>query len=98
MLWAPGAQAHRLVAVDRAVNRKLPQESNEPGLSLRRDNGYQPTSLAFMKPGQAFTRYNNPKGNADTERLMRTLKQEFLWLREWTSVLERESALATWIE
>ena len=51
-----------------------------------------------MKPGQAFTRYNNPKGNADTERLMRTLTQEFLWLREWTSVLERESALATWIE
>jgi putative transposase len=31
---------------------------------------------------QAFTSYNNPKGNADTERLMRTLKEELLWLRE----------------
>jgi hypothetical protein len=28
---------------------------------------------------QAFTSYNNPKGNADTERFMRTLKEEFAW-------------------
>ena len=34
---------------------------------------------------QAFTSYNNPKGNADTERFMRTLKEEFAWLREWNS-------------
>jgi hypothetical protein len=33
---------------------------------------------------QAFTSYNNPKGNADTERMMRTLKEELVWLREWT--------------
>ena len=32
-----------------------------------------------------FTSYNNPKGNADTERVMRTLKEECLGLREWTS-------------
>jgi len=31
---------------------------------------------------QAFTSYNNPKGNADTQRLMRTLKEELIWLRE----------------
>jgi hypothetical protein len=30
---------------------------------------------------QAFTSYNNPKGNADTERFMRTLKEECLGLR-----------------
>jgi len=52
------------------------------------DNGSQPTSLSFMKAcsnldiHQAFTSYNNPKGNADTERMMRTLKEELLWLRE----------------
>jgi hypothetical protein len=27
---------------------------------------------------QAFTSYNNPKGNADTERVMRTLKEKCL--------------------
>ena len=54
------------------------------------DNGCQPTSMAFMQAcstlgiQQAFTSYNNPKGNADTERVMRTLKEECLWLQEWT--------------
>lgn len=68
------------------------------------DNGCQPTSVAFMKTcvtlgiTQAFTSYNNPKGNADTERLMRTLKEELLWLREWTSPLELERALAAWVD
>jgi hypothetical protein len=33
---------------------------------------------------QAFTSDNNSKGNADTERVRRTLKEEGLWLREWT--------------
>jgi transposase InsO family protein len=46
---------------------------------------------------QAFPSYNNPKGNADTERLMRTLREELLWLREWTSSLELERALAAWV-
>jgi transposase InsO family protein len=46
------------------------------------DNGSQPTSRSFMEIcaglgiKQAFTAYNNPKGNADTERMMRTLKEE----------------------
>lgn len=68
------------------------------------DNGCQPTSVAFMKTcatvgiTQAFTSYNNPKGNADTERLMRTLKEELLWLREWTSPVELEQALAAWVD
>ncbi|MEK6526395.1 MAG: integrase core domain-containing protein [Nitrospirota bacterium] len=47
---------------------------------------------------QAFTSYNNPKGNADTERMMRTLKEELLWLREWTNPVELEQVLASWIE
>jgi putative transposase len=60
-------------------------------LFLGSDNGCQPTSVAFMRAcstlgiHQAFTSDNNPKGNADTERVMRTLKEECLWLQEWTS-------------
>ena len=52
------------------------------------DNGCQPTAVSFMTAcgrmeiEQAFTSYNNPKGNADTERMIRTLKEELLWLQE----------------
>ena len=61
------------------------------GLALVSSNGCQPTSLAFMLVGmtleihQAFTSDNNPKGIADTERVIRTLKEECSWLQEWTS-------------
>ncbi len=95
---------HWLAALDRAVQRQFPHGSRDHGLHLMSDNGCQPTSVAFMKASatlgitQAFTSYNNPKGNADTERLMRTLKEELLWLREWTSPLELEQAFPAWIE
>ncbi len=68
------------------------------------DNGSQPTSVAFMQAcqslgiRQAFTSYNNPKGNAGTERLMRTLKEEFIWLREWKSPAEFIEKLDAWVE
>jgi transposase InsO family protein len=68
------------------------------------DDGCQPTSVAFMKTcatlgiTQAFTSENNPKGHADTERLMRTLKEELLWLRERTSPLELERAMVAWVD
>lgn len=63
------------------------------------DNGSQPTSLKFMTEIaalgilQAFTSYWNPKGNADTERLMRTIKEELIWLRERSSVEELRAAM-----
>jgi transposase InsO family protein len=96
--------AHWLTALDTAVQRQFPDGSRDHGLRLMSDNGCQPTSVAFMKAAatlgstQPFTSYNNPKGNADTERLMRTLKEELLWLPEWTSPVELERALAAWIE
>ena len=68
------------------------------------DNGSQPTSVAFMKAcremgiKQAFTSYSNPKGNADTERVFRTMKEELLWLREWHSPFELTEALSRWVE
>jgi transposase InsO family protein len=57
--------------VDQAVQRQFPVGVPGHGLSLMSDNGCQPTSVAFMKTcaalgiTQAFTSYNNPKGNAD---------------------------------
>jgi len=71
-----------------AVSRQFPAGVREQGLHLMSDNGSQPTSVAFMKVcrrldiDQAFTSYGNPKGNADTERVFRTMKEELLWLHE----------------
>jgi putative transposase len=86
-----------------AVNQQFPEGARGMGVSLMSDNGCQPTSLAFMEVcrsleiHQAFTSYNNPKGNAATERVMRTLKEECLWLRAWTCPLESIAALEAWI-
>jgi putative transposase len=32
---------------------------------------------------QIFTSFNNPKGNADTERVFRTMKEDLIWLEQW---------------
>ena len=97
---------HWLAALNKAVNRQFPAgiREMEIELNLMSDNGSQPTSRAFMETcaglgiKQAFTAYNNPKGNADTERMMRTLKEELCWLREWSSTAELKTALDTFIE
>ena len=94
---------HWLEALDMAVNRQFPEGVQGQRLFLMSDNGSQPTSLGFMKAcrgmgiTQAFTSYNNPKGNADTERVFRTMKEELLWLRDWTSPFKLANNLGTWI-
>ena len=92
-----------LEALDMAVNGQFLNGARGQSLSLMCDNGCQPTSVAFLEAcntleiQQAFTSYNNPKGNADTERFMRTLKEECLWLKEWTCPFTLITALAAWI-
>lgn len=71
----------RLAALNKAVNRQFPAgiREMESELNLMSDNGSQPTSRSFMETcsglgiKQVFTAYNNPKGNADTEPMMRTI-------------------------
>jgi putative transposase len=93
-----------LTALDRGLNGQFPDGVRERNLHLMSDNGSQPTSERFMKVcsilqvHQAFTSYNNPKGNADTERMMRTLKEELLWLREWSDPHQVATAVGNWIE
>jgi putative transposase len=93
-----------LEALDMAVNSRFPNEARWQGWSLMSDNGCQPTALAFMEAcstlgiHQTFTSYNNPKGNADAERFMRTVKKESLWLWEWANSFELIRALASWNE
>jgi putative transposase len=94
---------HWLVALNRAVNRQFPGGIEGQSLNLMADNGCQPTSLAFMRAcaalsiHQVFTSYSNPKGNADTERFLRTLKEELVWLHEWTSPTAFFEALDRWL-
>ena len=76
----------------------------EQGLSVMSDNGSQPTSVAFLRAchhlgiRQAFTSYGNPKGNADTKRAIRTMKEELLWLREWEDEHEVVQEVGRWVE
>lgn len=94
-----------LVALNNAVQTRFPDGifSKRGKPKLISDNGCQPTSTAFMKScselkiKQIFTTWNNPKGNADTERLFRTIKEDLVWPNEWTSPFQLQAALDAWV-
>ncbi|MCP4482066.1 MAG: transposase, partial [bacterium] len=52
---------------------------------------------AYLGIKQIFTTYNNPKGNADTERVIRTLKEDLVYPNDWDNTVEFQRALARWI-
>ena len=94
-----------LDALYMAVNARYPNgilESDTPP-KLVTDNGCQPSSMRYMKAcselkiSQIFTSWNNPKGNADTERFMRTLKEDLMWPHCWGNPFSFETALKAWI-
>lgn len=93
-----------LEALEMALNTAGIETNKDLDLNLISDNGCQPTSKFFMKGcellgiNQIFTSYNNPKGNAETERFNRTAKEEFLWLREWFDVEEVQKELGIWLK
>jgi transposase InsO family protein len=94
---------HWLEALEQGVQCQFPKGVQGQGLKLMSDNGCQPTSGLFIKTcatlgiEQAFTAYNNPKGNADTERFMRTMKEESLWLQEWRGLEHVKTEVTKWI-
>lgn len=91
-------------ALDEGVNRQFPHGARGKNLKLVSDNGCQPTSKSYMQYcssveiEQIYTSYSNPKGNAETERFMRTMKEELLWIREWQNEEEMTLALKEWSE
>lgn len=91
-------------ALERAVNKEFPDGVRGQGLKLISDNGCQSTSSSFMRDmatlgiEQIFTPYDNPKGNAETERMMRTIKEEVIWLNEFSSFEEARQRIANWIK
>ena len=91
-------------AINIAINNEFPDGVRGKSLMFVSDNGSQPCSKAFMNEmqqleiKQIFTAYNNPKGNAETERMMRTIKEELLWLNEFDNFNEAKAALDSWVQ
>jgi putative transposase len=95
-----------LNALEDAVNKRFPygiKDTDKERLFLISDNGCQPTSQRFMMScsllgiKQIFTTWSNPKGNSDTERVMRTIKEDIVWPYEWDSPFDFEIALHKWV-
>ena len=91
-------------ALDMAIDREFPEGVKGKGLMLISDNGSQPTSRSFIRDmatlgiKQIFTSYDNPRGNAETERMMRTIKEEVVWINEFESFEEARDKIGGWIE
>ena len=47
---------------------------------------------------QIITTYDKPKGNADTARMKRTIKEEDIWLNENETMEQAKEKLGKWIE
>ena len=94
-----------LEALHQGLNQQYPDGIREAmkQLMLVTDNGCQPTSKAFerhckqLNLQHIFTSYANPKGNSDTERVIRTIKEDLIWPRDWQSFQQLELALQKWI-
>jgi putative transposase len=79
-------------------------ESVAQGLTLRHDHGSQYVSDAFQRElaflgiesSPSFVRA--PEGNGCAERVIRTLKEQLLWVRSFATVEELRLALIAWAE
>ena len=91
-------------ALDAAVNMQFPDgiprdDPYELVPSIVSDNGCQPASRAYaayekeLGLEHIFTSYCNPKGDADTERVIRTLKEDLIWINEFKGLTELQEKL-----
>ncbi len=96
-----------LDALEMAINNRFPKgirDTMVSDLHLISDNGCQPTSARFRLNcslagiKQIFTTWSNPKGNADTERVMRTIKEDCIWINEWDNPFDLQDDLQRWID
>lgn len=89
--------------LERALDAAFGRPENVPhGFELRTDQGSVYTSATFRNVTRAwridhtFTPVARPTGNAVVERVIRTLKEECLWLRDWRNAAEIRTAVAEW--
>jgi putative transposase len=90
-------------ALNQAVEKELTLGSREYNLMLISDNGSQPTSVRYenfcntLGINHITTSYSNPKGNADTERVFRTFKEEVVWINIFDKVEDARKAVESFI-
>jgi transposase InsO family protein len=93
-----------ITALEKAVLNQCPAGSRTHEIHLMSDNGSQPTSISFIKACSILgihpitTSYANPKGNADTERFIRTFKEEIIWPYEYESFEQAAGAVQDFIK
>ena len=91
----------------RPVERALAAEFGSPagipdGFEIRTDQGSVYTSKLFANVERAwgfdhtYAPIGRPTGNAVAERVIKTLKEECLWLRDWKNAAEIRAAIAAW--
>lgn len=79
-------------------------ENVPDGFELLSDHGPQYTGSdcqAFCEEWRVdhiFAPVGRPTGNAAVERFIRTMKEECIWLRDWTSAAELERELGLWLK
>lgn len=82
------------MALEQAIHTEFPDGVRGEGLTLRSDNGSQPTSKAYvnvletLKITGEWIGYNCPEQNGHVESLIGTLKQDFIWLEEYDTFSE----------
>lgn len=92
-----------LEALNMAVIENCPLGAREYKINLMSDNGSQPTSIRYerevlsMAINHITTSFANPKGNADTERFMRTFKEEVVYINDFDSFAEAHKAVNNFI-
>ena len=80
-----------LNALNQALCVEFPDGPRDAGLTIRMDNGCQPTSNAYIDTLQTcgitgeWVGFNCPEQNAHIESAIGTLKQDWLWLEDCES-------------
>jgi len=93
-----------LAATEQALETAFGSPNNVPdGIELRTDHGPQFTGSDCETLCErwgllhSYSPVGRPTGNAVVERLIRTLKEEVIWLRDWDTVEQVREAVAAWV-
>jgi putative transposase len=91
--------------LERALVREFGSPDNVPdGLEIRTDHGPQFTGFTFeaftgrWRLAHTLAPIGRPTGNSAVERVIKTMKEETIWLRDWKSIEELRAALRRWLE
>ena len=94
-----------LESVQQALRAAFGSPAHVPeGVELRTDHGPQYTGADCAELVErwglehTYAPVGRPTGNAVVERVIRTLKEEVVWLRDWESIDELRAAIRAWVK